>query len=287
MTRRDRFRYLRIVLGRAHRYRWYRAVTMTVTLAVLLAVPLLGVARMDLWSGTHVVLGKPVALGRGLVGIGLAIGAFYVVTFAINVPAGRMFCGFGCPVGQLSRFADAIDAFPKDPRRRRRGWVELVGFALVLALAVSLWWIAAPALVARPGAAAVWASIGTVAAYAVFHGRRFRWGFCRKLCPIGLYYSVVQAEPLVGIDYDPAATCIECDGCDGICPVELAPRDLAAPIPSPGGLAFAGFPGTNHCLHCGACIEICEHLTRKAGGRAAMGFRGLGRRRRTPAATAS
>ena len=274
----DRFKYLKIALTRPHRYRWYRAITMGSTLAVLLAVPLLGVARMDLWGGGHLALGKPVNFAKGLVGVCLAMGAFYVVTFAVNLPAGRMFCGFGCPVGQLSRYADAIDAFPKDPARRRRGWLELVAFAFALSLAVSLWWVAPAALVAWPAGLVVWGAVALVTGYGIVHGRYWRWGFCRKLCPIGLYYSVVQTNSLIGIDFDPTGTCTDCEGCEGVCPVGLDPRHLDTLVPSPGGLAFAGFPGMNHCLHCGACVEVCEHLTRKAGGPAAMGFRRLGRR---------
>jgi len=259
----DRFKYVRIVLSRAHRYRWYRGVSMSVSLLVLLVVV----------GGAHRALGRSVDLTHGLVAVGVAIAGFYVVTFLVNIPAGRMFCGFGCPVGQLSRFADTIDAFPKDAGRRRRGWLELLAFATVLALTCVLWWTSPGAFVSWPAAATAWSALALLAGYTVVHARVWRWGFCRKLCPIGLYYSVVQTSPLVGIDFDPARTCTDCGGCAAICPVHLDPRRLEDPIASPGGLAFSGFPAANHCLHCGACVEACEHLTRKAGGPPAMGFR--------------
>jgi len=273
MSAPDRFRFLRIILTQPHRYRRYRTATMGVTLAVLFAVPLSGLARIDLWGGQHRVLGRPVDPVVGLVAVITTIAGFYVVTFLVNLPAGRMFCGFGCPVGQLSRFADAIDAFAKDPVRRRRAWLQLVAFAAALALATALWWVAPGAFAAPRSGMAVWTAALLTTGYAVFHARHWRWAFCRKLCPIGLYYSVVQTNALVGVHFAPHATCTDCEGCAAICPVGLDPRQLALPIPSPGGLAFADLPAISHCLHCGACIEVCEHLTRKAGGPAAMGFR--------------
>jgi len=275
MTDRNRLRILRVTLAHPHRYRWYRAATMGVTLAVLFAVPIAGLARFDVWGGGHLALGRPVDPARGLAAVLAAIAAFYVVTFLVNIPAGRLFCGFGCPVGQLSRLADAIDAFPADAARRRRAWLALVGFASALALATLLWWVS-PAVVVDGTSAARSAAFGIlllVAGYAVLHGRRFRWGFCRKLCPIGLYYSAVQTPVVTRVDFDPHATCTGCDACAGICPAGLDPRRLDQPVPSPGGLAFADLPAAAHCLHCGACVEICEIMTRKHPGVPAMAFR--------------
>jgi len=271
---RSRWRLLRLALNKPHRFHRYRAVTMSLTLAGLVAVPLSGLARVDLWGGGHRMAGEAVTLGVGVMAVAAAIVGFYAVTFLVNMGGGRLFCGFGCPVGQLSRFADAIDAFPNDARARRRGWAELVGFAVSLVAAVSLWWISPVVLWSGS-----WASLATivgivgVSALAIWHGRRWRWGFCRKLCPIGLYYSVVQTPALVHVDFDPTAACTDCGACAGICPVHLDPRHLEETIPSPGGLAFDDLSASTHCLHCGACVEICEHMMRKQPGTPAMGFR--------------
>lgn len=276
----DRRRLLRLILTRPHRYRRNRAITMGITLAILFAVPLTGLARLDLWGDAHWALMRPVTFANGLIAVLAAIVGFYVVTFIVNMPAGRMFCGFGCPIGQLSRFADAIDAFPADPSRRRRGWLELCGFAVALSLAVTLWWTSPSTFVAWPAGAFAAAAVLAIAAVAVLHARFWRWGFCRGFCPIGLYYSVVETGAPYGIDFDPAGACIDCDACDAICPVALAPRTLEAEVPAPGGLAFEGMPGLNHCLHCGLCVEICEHVTQKRPGHPAMGLRRLHRKPR-------
>lgn len=270
-----RLKLLRVALGRPHRFRRYRAATMTLTLLVLFAVPLLGLARFDLSGGEHIALFARVDARRALIAVGTAIAAFYAVTFLINIPAGRMFCGFGCPVGQLSRFGDEIDVYAREPGRRRRSWLRLVGFAAMLSLSVLLWWTSPLVfLAADPRAAALAVAAWlVVTGAAVAHARWWRWGFCRHACPIGLYYSVVQTSALVGIDYDPIATCTDCGACEGICPVHLDPRHLDGLLAAPGGLAFAGLPAKNYCLHCGACVDICEHMTRKTGDAPPMGFR--------------
>jgi ferredoxin-type protein NapH len=121
-------------------------------------------------------------------------------------------------------------------------------------------------------------AIALASGYAVLHARRWRWSFCRKLCPIGLYYSAVQSSALVGIGFDSSACCTDCGGCAGVCPVHLDPRALDAIVPSPGGLGFSGLTANTHCLRCGACVEVCEHMMRKQPGPAAMGFRSPRRR---------
>ncbi len=269
-----RFRLFKIALGNTHRYGWYRLVTMGITLAVLLAVPLAGLARVDLWGGAHRMLGTPVDLVLGLATVSVAIAAFYGVTFLLNMVAGRMFCGFGCPVGELSRLADVIDALARDRAGQRRAWLRLGAFALLLVGATSLWWVA-PGVYVAGGMAmlAAWGVLALGLGLALLHARRWRWNFCRKLCPIGLYYSVVQTKGLVHIDFDPKLACTDCGACAGACPVKLDPRHLDQLLESPGGLAFSDMPALNHCLSCGACVEICEHMTRKEPLPAAMGFR--------------
>lgn len=284
MMTEQRKKLLRLALGKPHRYRRYRLATMCITFGILFAVPLLGIARVDLLGGDHYALGHPAPTVRAFVAVGAAIASFYLVTFLINLPAGRMFCGFGCPIGQLSRLADTADAFDRDPARRRRALLALGGFALLLSASVGLWWFAPAAYVAGPSAIIPWAATLLVAGYAVAHGWWFRWEFCRKLCPIGLYYSVVQANPLIGVRFDANRNCTDCDNCAAVCPVLLDPRHLDTPIPSPGGLAVEGFAGENHCLHCGACVEICEHMTRKLPGEPAMGFRRMAKPPTDPSA---
>lgn len=278
----SRYRLLRLALTRHHRYRRYRGATIALTVLVLLAVPLTGLARVDLWGGAHYALGHGADFAVGFVAVSAAIAAFYGMTFLVNMFAGRMFCGFGCPVGQLSRFADVIDARANDPAPQRRAWVSLVAFAFLLCAATALWWVS-PAVLLSGDLGAIALTGGCVllsTAYAVFHARRWRWGFCRKVCPIGLYYSVVQTGALIGIDFDASAACIDCDACAGICPVSLDPRHLDQAMRSPGGLAFGGLPASAHCLHCGACVEICEHMMRKQPGPVAMAFRSPRHRRR-------
>ena len=270
-----RSRILRVALNKPHRYRRFRLMTMAVTLSVLFAVPLIGLARVDLWGHDHRALGNPVALSRGIVATFVGIVGFYIVTFLINIPAGRMFCGFGCPVGHLSRLSDRIDAYPKEAAKRHRAWLDLVAFAAMLSLAVLLWWTS-PMVFFAGEISATAVALGATAlltAASLFHGRYWRWSFCRKVCPIGLYYSVVRTTPLIEVDFDRNAPCTDCKACETICPAQLDPRHLERLLPSPGGLAFGELPAVNHCLQCGECIEICEHQTRKKDGPPPMGFR--------------
>ena len=102
----------------AHRYNRWRTLGMTFSLAVLLLVPLSGMARVDVWGGDHRFWFRPAPFNVALAAVLAIFAAIYVVTFLSNVVAGRMFCGWGCPVGQLSRFGEAVDT-PGLSRRDR------------------------------------------------------------------------------------------------------------------------------------------------------------------------
>jgi polyferredoxin len=273
----QRLGLLKVLLPRAHRFRSLRAVMALLSLALVAAVPLLELARVDLWRGGHLLLGRPASLGRALVGALLFGIACYLVTFLVNAVGGRLFCGFGCPVSQANRLherAMALAGRPGAASARARS----LAFSALCAGAVLHGWID-PALWREGSPRAVATAIGAwlaLAAAVQLHARRWHWAFCRGWCPVGLYYSVVMPSRSFGIRFDRAAgTCVACNACDRICPVGLAPRDLLAEIERDEGLSIARATGVHHCLSCGDCIEACEHvLGRRGVAQAPLSFQG-------------
>jgi len=263
-----RFKILRAARRLRHRHELWRALTMTTTAVTLLLVPLSGLARVDLWGGAHALWFRPATLSHGLAGVVLCISALYVVTFLSNTVVGRVFCGWGCPVGQISRFGESASATNFTRARRVGAQVSGALFTAGFVVAMLAWWTDLRVLWRGSPSALAW-SWGIVfvgVALSWLHGRYWRWDFCKKVCPIGLYYSFVSPAAWFGVYFrNQESTCVECDACDNVCPVDLAPRDLIAPIPARGGLSIPDAPGRNHCLECGDCVRACEMIIAKRG----------------------
>jgi polyferredoxin len=258
-----RLKALRPIEEVHHRYRRVRLATQAITLAVLFAVPLAGFARLDLWDGRHLIFGEPTNEVYGLGGLLLGILAFYFVTFVVNAGFGRVFCGFGCPVGEVSRLADVAELPSRSASTRWAGHARAVLYAAALAAAGELWLVSPRVLVEGSPRAIARALFGLAASTGLLyaHGRFGRWTFCRYYCPIGAYYSALQTEHGFGVHFEPTGgTCKGCAVCAKVCPVELDPRDLARPRDEMRGIGIEGFPGRNHCLSCGDCVRACEHV---------------------------
>lgn len=265
---RPRLKILRALDRVPHRYELRRALGMCVTLGVLFAVPFSGLARVDLWGGNHAFLFKSANFRQGLAGVIFGIGAFYVVTFLVNVIGGRLFCGWGCPVGQLSRFGEAVDLPGLKGGKLLRARAEGAAFSAALVLATMAWWVDLRVLWqgSARALAVSWGILLFTVALAYAHGRYWRWHFCMSTCPIGLYYSMVSPAQRFGVHFrNQHETCIECDACDNVCPVHLAPRDLMAPSGPRPGISILEAPGRNHCLECGDCVVACEWMIARSG----------------------
>jgi ferredoxin-type protein NapH len=263
-----RLRLLRVLHALPHRYTGIRRVTQAITQIILFGVPLLGLARFDLWDGRYLALRRPVGPVYGFGAVVIGILGFYLITFLVNVVMGRVFCGFGCPIGQASRLGDGVEIAAKTGKDRLAAEARAAGFALLLASSVSLWFVS-PRVFVEGSAKAIAATVAAdliLAAAVYLHGRFWRWKFCENFCPIGTYYSAVQTAHGFGIHFDEAKdTCKDCDACSLVCPVRLDPRDLARPKDGLGGIGIDGFPEQNHCLSCGECVRACEHQFRKEG----------------------
>src|SRR5688572_26158316 len=151
---RKRLTILRAATRRPHRYRTIRTLTMVASLSLMALVP------RELVAGT------------------IAVFVLFFFTFNLNLVAGRMFCGWGCPIGQLNRLTDDFAA-QRETRARWKWGASLGGFALLASISIfhGLWIAVLPATIAS-----------------LIFARAWGWSFCRKVCPIGLYYSVVQTK---------------------------------------------------------------------------------------------
>ncbi len=270
----SRVRILSALDARPHRYRRIRRATQALTLLVLWGAPALGLVRFDLWAGHHRWLGQPASAFQGLFGVALGILVFYGITFLINAVFGRLFCGFGCPIGQASRLADAIDG-ARTPGARRAACLRALAFDAALAGAI-VTWFADPRVFlegSMPARLLAGGAFVLLTAAVYLHGTYWRWSFCRKACPIGLYYTFVQPLSAYGVVFDAdAETCIDCGLCDAVCPVSLHPRNLGETIEDVGGLALDGFPATNHCLACGDCVRACQLVLAPRGAKAPLAY---------------
>ena len=251
-----------------HRYDGRRALGMVLSLGILSLVPLSNLARVDLWRGHHALLFRSAPLKHALAGVLVGIAVMYAVTFLVNLVGGRLFCGWGCPVGQVSRFGEAVELPGLSRARRYRAIFEGALFSGALVLSVFAWWVDLRVLWQGSGTALAWAwgllLASTGLTYA--HGRWWRWAFCTSACPIGLYYSFVSPARWFGVHFrNQADSCIDCGLCDNVCPVDLAPRDLMAPSGPRPGLSVAEAPGRNHCLECGDCVVACEWIIDRRG----------------------
>ena len=258
----ERDRVLMGVWKRGSRYRIRRIVVITLSLAGLLVVPLTGLARVDLWAGHHLLFGEPATLTRALKGVVTAIAVLWATTFAVNTVVGRFFCGWGCPVGYVGRLGEDVD---RERRRSRRILQHLsgAGFVGTFVASVMLWWVDPRVLLEGTWTArAVVASVFLALSFGGFlHAFVWRFLFCLRVCPIGIYYRYMTSRSPVGIQFleDPDP-CIACGACEKVCPVDLDPKRLGDVMPAkPGAPADEEERyGDAECLRCGDCVDACR-----------------------------
>jgi ferredoxin-type protein NapH len=253
----DRVRVLSAVARKGASYQIMRIAVITASLAILVLTPILGIVRIDLWRHEHVLLGERVGIVSALQGFVVVLAVLYGVTFLTNMVVGRFFCGWGCPVGYVSRLGEEV-AISKGRRRRVFAHLAGAGFVMTFVAAIMSWWVDPRVLIeGTPFAKGVTLGVfGVLWAGGFLHAFWWRFGFCVSVCPIGLYYRYVTSKAPVGILFSNVPTaCIECGACEKVCPVDLDPKNLGATVAEgEGGERY----GDAECLRCGDCVEACR-----------------------------
>jgi len=186
-------------------------------------------------------LGGPLIFG--------VIGLF--VTFLLTLVAGRVFCGYLCPVGTLQELAYHVPVPKTAPRQKVlfmavRALFFIVFFILALGFSLSLLAVLGIHdffhLLMTTGAA--------VFLVIVLLAIPFYRPFCRLVCPYGALLSLAAAKSLLRIHRTDA--CIDCKKCEKACPADEAKREDAKA----------------ECYLCGRCEDVCPKAGALKYGRA-------------------
>jgi polyferredoxin len=253
--------------GSIHRYTVIRWVVGVVFTALVAALPLLDILRFDFWGGRHVVLGEEVGLVEAAKAFAFPFLAVNVVIIVASRFVGRYLCGFVCPHGALSRFAEWFRFYGKTRRQRFLGTAAMFLVCLLLGAITFSFWVdwrvfaeGSPLAIAL--SAGFLASV-TLGLYGLLHFLGLR--FCREFCPSGVYFALLGTETFNGVQLSHPETCTDCGACTKVCPMDLEPKYITGGERR-GGMGFYPESLTNAalCIRCGDCVNVCEGVKRDA-----------------------
>lgn len=227
----------------------------------LIASPLLGMtffhgnlAAADLFG---VPLADPLAFLQALIGgkvfVLSYLGSALLVTAFYFILGGRSFCGWICPVGLITELGDKLrirlgSGETTMPLTANRWSLGLTLLAVGLT-GVPLFEVLSPiGVISRAIAFVSFMPLLVLAAILLVETVVARRVWCRSLCPLGGFYSLVARFSPVRIGFI-TDRCTGCGNCLNVCPVEEV---LTAPLERGERQVAAG-----DCSRCLACIDNC------------------------------
>jgi len=198
---------------------------------------------------------------------------FWLAVFATAFVLGRSFCGWLCPFNGLQQLWESVGIRPLKrvrflPIVKYALWAAWVAAVFGIAISVGGWTRIDPLYLTENGVSV--SSAGNLVTYFMLVlitlaplalGRR---GFCRHLCPFGVWGIVAEKLghalhiPRLMLTAD-AAACTGCGSCSRACPMQLPVTEMAR----------AGAMRTTECFMCETCADVCpNHVIGVGFGRA-------------------
>lgn len=227
----------------------------------LIASPLLG---MTFFSGTLAAadlfglpLADPLAFLQALIGgrvfVPAYLGSALLVSVFYFILGGRSFCGWICPVGLITEMGDKLRSRLGSGRATMPLVTNRWSLGLVLTAAgitgIPLFEVISPiAITSRAIAFAALMPVLVLAAILLVEIAVSRRVWCRSLCPLGGFYSILAHFSPVRVGFI-KERCTGCDDCLRACPVE----EVLAPSLKGGARQVTA----GDCSRCLACIDSC------------------------------
>ena len=227
----------------------------------LIASPLLGMsffrgnlAAADLFGAP---LADPLAFLQALIGGRVLVFSYLisalVVTAFYFILGGRSFCGWICPVGLITELGDKLRSrlgsggttIPLSANR----WSLVMVLLVVAVTGIPLFEVFSPiSIVSRAIAFASFTPLLVLAAILLVETAVARRVWCRSLCPLGGFYSLLARFSPVRVGFV-TDRCTGCGNCLSVCPVEEV---LSSPLERGEQQVTAG-----DCTRCLACLDSC------------------------------
>ena len=221
-------------------------VGLTIFRGNLAAAELLGLPLADPLAFLQVLLGGRVFVASYLISVLVVVGFYFVL-------GGRSFCSWVCPVGLVTELGDKLRmklgtgsaVLPLTTNR----WTLFLVLLVTAATGIPLFELLSPiGIVSRAIVFASLLPLLLVAAILLIELLVARRVWCRSLCPLGGFYSLLAEASPLRIRFI-AERCTHCNDCIKVCPVEevLQPAlELNHPQVTAGD-----------CTRCMACLDTC------------------------------
>jgi len=259
----------------SHIHHW-RRMTQYATLVLLVVIPVSGLFHINVADGAIVVLDRQIWFSDFFIVFGFWIMAASLLVMSYSL-AGAVFCGWICPQGSVSEWANALT---RKLLGRNADMMDLSGEAMQVAVRRDSWrnriilfscfvlaamfYAVIPVLYFFPPEQ-LWQVVTFQSAHAgsvlwiyfVFVVILFldiaviRHMMCRYMCIYRMWQHSFKTKDTLHVAYDTSRSdhCATCHFCEDSCYLDIDPRNTVV---------------FDSCINCGECIDACNELHAKS-----------------------
>ena len=253
---------------RAHKWLLLRRFSQIAILALFAAGPWLGIwiVKGNLASSLTLnvlPLTDPYILLQALVsGVSpekaAIVGALLVLLF-YSLVGGRVYCSWVCPVNLITDSAAWLRRklgirTTSYASRSTRYWILALTFVLAAITGSIVWELVNPVTITMRillfGMALAWLLVVGIFLFDLFVARD---GWCGHYCPVGAFYSLLNAWAPLRVVAARREACDDCMDCFNVCPEPQVIKPALKGAAKGIGPVITAI----QCTNCGRCIDVC------------------------------